>query len=154
MIKLTLKRIAKRPTYTIGKLYIDDKYFCDTIEDTDRGLTSNMTLAEIQKKKVPNETAIPIGMYTVDMNTVSPKYSNFKKYSWSKPYNAKIPRLINVPGYLGVLIHPGNTEKDTSGCILVGENKVVGKVINSVATWKRLMEILTRKKDQIILIVK
>lgn len=152
-MNLVLKRIAKRPTYTIGKLYIDGKYFCDTIEDTDRGLNSKMSLAEIQKKKIQNKTAIPTGMYYVDMKTVSPKYSNFKKYSWSKPYNAKIPRLLNVPGYLGVLIHPGNTEEDTSGCILVGENKVVGKVINSVATWKKLMEILTRTKETIVLAI-
>ena len=150
MIRLTLKRIAKRPTYTIGKLYINGKYFSDTMEDTDRGLTSKMTLAEIQKKKIPNETAIPTGMYYIDMKTVSPKYSNYTKYGWSKPYNAKIPRLVNVPGYLGVLIHPGNTNKDTSGCILVGENKVVGKVINSVITWKKLMEILTKDTNIVL----
>jgi hypothetical protein len=65
-------------------------------------------------------------MYYVNMNTISPKYSNFSKYPYAEPYNAKMPRITNVPGYDGVLIHPGNTKRDTSGCILVGENKVKG----------------------------
>lgn len=150
---LTLKRIAKKPNYTIGKLYIDGAYFCDTLEDTDRGLTCNMPLEQIQKIKVKDKTAIPTGMYYIDMKTVSPKYSNYSRYPWAKPYNAKIPRLQNVPGYLGVLIHPGNTADHTSGCILVGQNKEVGKVLNSQITWKKLMERLV-KDQNIVLIVK
>ena len=152
MISLKLKRIAKKPTYTIGKLYLNGEYFCDTLEDTDRGLSQIMPLEQIMAKKIKNQTAIPTGTYVIDMNTVSPKYSNFSKYPWAKPYDAKIPRLKAVPGYLGVLIHPGNTNADTSGCILVGENKVVGKVINSQLTWKKLMAKLVKNKN-IILIV-
>lgn len=152
MISLKLKRIAKKPTYTIGKLYLNGEYFCDTLEDTDRGLSQIMPLEQIMAKKIKNQTAIPTGTYVIDMNTVSPKYSNFSKYPWAKPYDAKIPRLKAVPGYLGVLIHPGNTNADTSGCILVGENKVVGKVINSQLTWKKLMAKLVKDKN-IILIV-
>ena len=152
MISLKLKRIAKKPTYTIGKLYLNGEYFCDTLEDTDRGLSQIMPLEQIMAKKIKNQTAIPTGTYVIDMNTVSPKYSNFSKYPWAKPYDAKIPRLKAVPGYLGVLIHPGNTNADTSGCILVGENKVVGKVINSQLTWKKLMTKLVKDKN-IILIV-
>lgn len=154
MINLTLIRSFKGPEYTIGHLYIDGKYFCDTLEDVDRGLNSKMSLQEIQKVKIKHETAIPIGMYYVDMNTISPKYSNFSKYPYAKPYNAKMPRIKNIPGYDGVLIHPGNSKRDTSGCILVGENKVKGQVINSQATWKKLMEILTKKKDVIVLTIK
>lgn len=154
MINLTLIRSFKGPEYTIGHLYVDGKYFCDTLEDVDRGLNSKMSLQEIQKVKIKHETAIPIGMYYVNMNTISPKYSNFSKYPYAEPYNAKMPRITNVPGYDGVLIHPGNTKRDTSGCILVGENKVKGQVINSQATWKKLMEILTKKKDVIVLTIK
>lgn len=73
------------------------------------------------------------------MNTVSPK---FKDRVWAKPYGGKLPRLENVPGYEGVLIHVGNKPADTLGCILVGQNKVKGQVINSTATFNKLMEAL------------
>lgn len=140
-MKLSLKRIAKRDTYTIGKLYIDDKYFADTLEDPDRGLTNSMSREQIAKIKVYGETAIPTGTYNIDMNTVSAK---FKNRSWASPYKGKIPRLQNVPGYEGVLIHPGTTSKDTLGCILVGKNTSKGMITQSQATFHQLMSILTK----------
>lgn len=143
-MKLLLKRIAKMEKYTIGKLYIDGKYFSDTLEDTDRNLTSTMSKDEIAKVKVYGKTAIPTGTYVVDMNTVSPK---FGKRSWAQPYEGKVPRLQDVPGYEGVLIHPGNTADDTSGCILVGRNKVKGQVVESQDTFHSLMNILKRDND-------
>ena len=75
-MKLLLKRIAKRDTYTIGKLYIDGKYFSDTLEDPDRGLTNSMSREQIAKIKVYGETAIPTGTYNIDMNAVSTKFKN------------------------------------------------------------------------------
>lgn len=143
-MKLLLKRIAKMEKYTIGKLYIDGKYFSDTLEDTDRNLTSTMSKDEIAKVKVYGKTAIPTGTYVVDMNTVSPK---FGKRSWAQPYEGKVPRLQDVPGYEGVLIHPGNTADDTSGCILVGRNKVKGQVVESQDTFHSLMNILKGDND-------
>lgn len=143
-MNILLKRIAKKPLYTIGKLYIDNVYFCDVIEDTDRGLDQGMTLSEISSKKVKNETAIPTGTYTVTLNIVSPK---FKNREWAKPYNGKVPRLLNVPGFDGVLIHPGTDQNSTSGCLIVGQNKVVGKVINSQATFHALMKKLPRQEQ-------
>lgn len=143
-MKLLLKRIAKKPTYTIGKLYVDDKYFCDTLEDTDRGLTSNMTEEAIKKIKIPSKTAIPTGTYSITMNVVSPR---FKDKSWAKPYGGKLPRLLNVKGFDGVLIHIGNTDADSSGCLLVGENKQVGRLINSINTFNKLMKILTNSTN-------
>lgn len=140
-MKLLLKRIAKRDTYTIGKLYIDGKYFSDTLEDPDRGLTNSMSREQIAKIKVYGETAIPTGTYNIDMNTVSAK---FKNRSWASPYKGKIPRLQNVPGYEGVLIHPGTTSKDTLGCILVGKNTSKGMITQSQATFHQLMSILTK----------
>lgn len=124
---LTLKRVAKRPTYTIGKLYIDGVYFCDTLEDKDRGLTQLMSLKEVKSKKVPSQTAIPTGTYEVSVSVVSPRFS--KKAVYQKICKGRVPRLLNVPGYDGVLIHIGNTDKDSAGCILVGKNSAVGKVL-------------------------
>ncbi len=135
-MKLTLKRTAKKPTYTIGKLYIDDVYFCDTIEDTDRGLYQGQDLALIKKIKINSKTAIPKGTYKITLNVVSPKYS--KKKIYQDICKGRVPRLLNVPGYEGVLIHIGNTADDSSGCILVGENKQVGKVLNSTETFRKL----------------
>ena len=149
-MRLLLKRIAKMEKYTIGKLYIDGKYFSDTLEDTDRNLTSTMSKDEIVKVKVYGKTAIPTGTYAVDMNTVSPK---FGKRSWAQPYEGKVPRLQDVPGYEGVLIHPGNTADDTSGCILVGRNKVKGQVVESQDTFKALMKILVKAKDEITITI-
>ena len=140
-MEILVKRIAKKSKYTIGKMYIDGQYICDTLEDADRGLNQNMSLEEIKNKKVYGETAVPTGTYKVDMNTVSPK---FKSRTWAKPYGGKLPRPVLVPGYDGVLIHPGNKAEDTLGCILVGENKAVGQVLNSQVTFKKIMSILTK----------
>lgn len=143
-MELLLKRIAKKQNYTVGDLYIDGKWFSNTLEDKDRGLTQNMTEEEISKIKVYGSTAIPTGKYKIDMNTVSPK---FKNRPWAKQWNGKLPRLKSVPGYEGVLIHVGNTQKDTLGCILVGENKIKGQVINSTTTFNKLMKLLTKEED-------
>lgn len=116
-MKLTLKRIALRPTYTIGKLYIDDIYFCDTIEDTVRDLNKNGKF-DNGEKKVHSKTAIPYGIYEIKW-TYSPR---FKKYT---------PQLMNVPSFEGIRIHAGNTSADTEGCLILGKNKQVGKVLNS-----------------------
>lgn len=150
-MKLTLFRKYKKDTYTIGNLYIDGTYFCDTLEDTDRGLSSKDSLQTILKKKVYGKTAIPTGTYKVDMNTVSPR---FKNRSWAKPYGGKLPRLIDTIGFEGVLIHVGNTPDDTSGCILVGKNTIKGRVTNSTNIFNSLMEELSRDKDDITIEIK
>ena len=129
-MNIIVDRQWKKDTYTIGKLYIDNVFFCNTLEDTDRGLTQSMPLNEIQKIKKPSVTAIPLGTYTIDMNTVSPRFS---KNAWlvKNCRGARLPRLLNIPGFSGVLIHPGNTAKDTDGCILLGKNDVKGMVTKS-----------------------
>lgn len=145
-MNILVKRIAKKNTYTIGKLYIDNVYYCDTIEDTDRGLTQKMSVAEIAKKKIKHLTAIPSGTYSVTLKQRSPKYS--QKPTFVKYCNAYMPRLLNIPGYEGVLIHTGNTAEDSSGCIVVGYNKVVGKVINSMDAFKKIYPILKAASDK------
>lgn len=153
-MKLTVKRTYKGPEYTIGHLYIDGKYFCDTLEDVDRGLTQKMPLIDILKIKVKGKTCIPYGTYVITMNVVSTKYSNFIKYPYAKFIQGRMPRVLNVPGFDGILIHPGTTANDTDGCLLVGENKAKGKVLNSQATWKKLCSILnnTSYKKELITI--
>lgn len=142
-MEIKLYRRYKGPKYTIGSLYINNVYFCDTLEDVDRGISSSTSLKEIAKKKVYGQTAIPTGTYKINLNVVSPK---FKDRSWAKPYGGKVPRLLDVPGFDGVLIHPGNTASDTSGCILVGKNTVVGKVMESTVTFNSLMKRLLEAK--------
>lgn len=152
-MELLLKRIAKKPKYTIGKLYIDDKYFCDTIEDTDRGLTDKMSSMEIKRKKVMHETAIPTGRYLLTLNVISPKFS--KKDFYQKYANkGRVPRILNIKGFDGILIHCGKDQNSSSGCVIVGENKVVGKVINTEETFKNLYKILQTAKDKIYITIK
>ena len=140
-MELTLKRIARKETYTIGRLYINGVYFCDTIEDTDRGLRQDMPPAVIRAIKRKGITAIPTGRYRVTLDVQSPKFKTKPIYQFCDGY---LPRLINVNGFEGVLIHIGNTAKDTEGCLLVGKNTKVGKVLESrkvfMALYDRLMQ--------------
>lgn len=142
-MNIILNRIAKKAKYTIGKLYINDKYFCDTLEDTDRDLTQSMTEQQIGSKKVYGETAIPTGTYRIII-------------SYSNKFKKQMPLLLNVPGFAGIRIHSGNTEKDSLGCILVGKNKAVGKVLESRDTYSKLFSILqeANKKETIKITIK
>ena len=148
IMKLKLRRTAKKSNYTIGHLYRQDKengqwvFICDTIEDRDRGLDQSMTLANIERIKVKHQTAIPTGKYEIDMTTVSGTF--VKKPTYKEFCGGKVPRLKYVKGFSGILIHSGTDQDSSSGCIIVGENKVVGKVINSWATFKRVYSILKR----------
>lgn len=144
-MKIKVDRAYKQYSYTIGKLYIDGKFFCNTLEDKDRGLTQSTPLEEIAKIKIPSQTAIPAGIYRVILSQVSPRFSKSDKY---KSIGGKLPRLLDVPGSDGVLIHIGNTEKDTAGCILVGKNKVKGQVVNSTETFFKLYPILKEASDR------
>ena len=145
-MELRLHRRWKKAGYTIGELYVDGVWFSNTLEDTDRGLTQDMPLSEIKKRKVPKETAIPTGVYEVTLKTQSQKFKDKKNYQFCNGY---LPRLKNVPGYSGILIHIGNWASDSAGCILVGENKVKGGVVNSVATFTKLYEVLKQANEDI-----
>lgn len=129
-MRILLQRHALKAGYTIGRMEINGRYFCDTLEDTDRGLRGSMTEDEIAALKVKGATAIPTGTYRIDMQTRSPRFGRV------------LPRLLRVKGYAGVLIHSGNTAADTEGCILVGENRERGKVLNSRATLESLLVFL------------
>lgn len=147
------KRIFSNDTYSIGHLTVDGVYECDVLEDTDRGLTSDMPEELIKLKKVYEKTAIPKGEYLIDMNTVSPK---FKDRSWAKFCDGKLPRLRDVRGFEGVLIHVGNKPEDTLGCLLVGYNKIKGQVINSTEAFTKLygkMDAAHKRGERITIII-
>ena len=144
-MELVLNRKYKLPTYSIGKLYVDGEYFSNTLEDVDRNLNQEMSLEDIKKIKVYGETAIPYGRYKITL-VKSPKYS--KKQKFVELTGGLMPYINNVPAWAGCLIHSGNTNKDTLGCILVGENKEKGKVINSFSTFKRLWKMLAEANER------
>lgn len=121
-MKLLLKRIALKEKYTIGKLYIDGEFFSDTLEDP------------VRDEKIYGETAIPKGTYKVTI-TLSPRFRRW------------LPLLHDVPNFEGVRIHRGNTPEDTHGCILVGQNKIKGQVVNSAYTEIELMKRLKGQTD-------
>lgn len=134
-MEIKVKRIAKKRDYTIGRLFIDEVYFCDTIEDTDRGLRQEEGEDECRRKKIKGHTAIPSGRYRVTLGVYSQRFGKQEKYKFTGGF---LPRLVDVPAYEGVLIHIGNTAKDTEGCILVGQNKLRGMVIKSRETFEAL----------------
>lgn len=122
---LLLKRIARKDNYTIGKLSIDGVLECDVLEDTDRYLTDEMREEDIMRLKVKARTAIPTGDYDISL-------------TMSQRFKRVLPLLENVKGFSGIRIHSGNTSEDTEGCLLVGKNKIVGKLIDSRITFDAL----------------
>lgn len=141
---MVLKRIYKGEDYTIGHIYIDGEYLCDTIEDQDRGLTDQMSVQDIRKIKVASKTAIPTGTYRLTIDVVSPKF--IKKAYYYSFCNGKLPRLLNVKGFDGVLMHRGKDQDSSSGCIIVGYNKIKGQVVDSQKAFEKLYKTIQAKK--------
>lgn len=135
-MELLVKRKYLKNEYTIGQLWIDGKYFCDTCEDKVRDYNKDGDLLDKGETKVYGKTAIPYGRYQVAMNVISPKFS--RKSFYMEVCQGRLPRLLNVPHFEGILIHVGNTAEDSSGCILVGENRIKGGILNSRETFKKL----------------
>ena len=140
-MKLLIDRKWKKSEYTVGKLFINGAFFCNTLEDKDRGLSDTMSESAIRFRKVYSRTAIPTGSYEVRMDTVSPSYS-MKPWYVSNCNGGRMPRLEGVKCFSGILIHPGTTAADSCGCILVGKNTAVGKVTQSKETFLKLYGIL------------
>ena len=144
-MEILIDRKWKKDSYTIGKVYIDGKYFSESLEDKDRGLTSDMSITEIKNKKVYGKTAIPSGLYTI-LYTYSPKYKRL------------MPLVDGVKGFSGIRIHSGNTAEDSLGCILLGFNKEKGKVLQSRDTcnkfYKLIEEAIYKKGEAITLKIK
>jgi len=136
-LNLRIERLYKKANYTIGKLYIDGVYFCDTLEDTDRGLYQKMGLPETVKRKIQGQTAIGTGVYKVVTDVVSPKFSKMDFYK-KNANGGRLPRLLDVIGFDGILFHVGKNETHTDGCILVGRNKSVGSLSDSEEVFTEL----------------
>ena len=141
-MKLKLIREIFTPTETLGSLFIDNKFFCYTLEDFDRGLDKSMDLKTVQAIKVHSNTAIPLGTYKVSLSV-------------SNRFKRLMPEIQSVPGFAGVRIHGGNTHLNTEGCILVAKNRSVNKVstFGKIRNWiQGTMEAeLTKKlKGQVV----
>lgn len=134
MKKLLLQRLIKNDTCTIGKLFIDGVYFCDTLEDRDRGLYQSMDEGVVKKMKVYGETCIPYGIYKVVL-------------SFSPSFKRILPEVKSVKAFSGIRIHRGNYPKDTLGCILVGEHKIGNSIQNSTKYELKLLEILKNETN-------
>ena len=133
MLHFLLDRKWRKETYTIGRLYVNGEFLCNTIEDVDRKLNQNMSATEIQKIKVMAETAIPTGTYAMRV-TMSPKFKR------------ELVEIVNVPAFSGIRIHRGNTAEDSAGCVIVGENTSKGRLTNSTKYELQITE-MVKKAD-------
>ena len=133
---LRVERFARQKEYTIGKLFVNDAFLCHTLEDQDRGLDQKMPTAKILQKKIYGKTAIPKGRYVVVMSH-SPK---FEERAWAQKYSGLVPEVLNVKGFEGIRIHPGNSANtDLTGCIAPGDNTIKGKLTSSTSRYYELM---------------
>ena len=130
-MELFIDRKWKKDAYTIGDFYVDGVWFCNSLEDRDRGICQGDTLSRIKYMKVFGETAIPTGRYRVVM-TKSPKFGRV------------LPEVLDVPGFTGIRIHNGSYPKDTEGCPLVGRNTAKGMLTDSRVTTERLCNLINQ----------
>ena len=124
-MEIGLTRVTRTGNSTIGDLTVNGISECFILEDMDRGLKQSMALREILSKKIHGKTAIPAGRYEVAI-------------SFSNRFKKKLPLLLNVPGFEGIRIHPGNTANDSEGCLLTGKTKSTDFVGNSRAAFATL----------------
>jgi hypothetical protein len=127
-MELRVERLWPRENYTVGRLYVNNEFFSNTLEDKIIDKNKN-GIFDNGEKKVYGESAIPYGKYKV-------------VYNYSPKFGRNLPRLLDVPHFEGILIHPGNTAKDSFGCILVGKNTSKGMLSESRYTSDKLNEII------------
>lgn len=135
--------------YCVGRLYIDGHLVCNSLEDEDRGLSDAMDERTIRNRKIYGKTAIPRGRYTIDMETVSPKFS--KKQFYMEVCQGKLPRLKNVKGFEGILLHVADGPKGADlleGCIGVGLNRVKGQLCEGEETFKKIYALMKEAHDR------
>lgn len=139
MLQIFIDRKYRKADYTIGRLYVNGAFLCNSLEDTDRHLFQGQPIADIAKKKVAGQTAIPTGTYRLQV-TESPKFKR------------ELIEIMNVAGFSGVRIHRGNTAADSAGCVLVGMNTAKGMVTDSTKYELQLTK-LVKEADEAYLII-
>ena len=148
-MKLVLKREHLKDDYTIGKLYINSVYFCDTLEDKVRDLNKDGDLNDLGETKVYGKTAIPYGTYNITLDVASPKFSKYPFYR--SVCEGKLPRLLDVPHFDGILIHVADGPKGADlleGCIGVGKNTIKGGLTEGKKTFENLYLVLKEAKNK------
>lgn len=145
-MEILVYRKWKRENYCVGRIYIDGVLYGNTLEDTDRGLTDAMDERIIRNRKIMNKTAIPTGRYLIDMRTVSPRFSQYPFYM--ETCQGMLPRIKNVKCFDGILIHCGVDHSNTSGCILVGLNKEVGRLTDSKEVFTKIYAEMKKARDR------
>lgn len=144
-MKITVKRFAFEDDYTIGRLSIDGKYICDTLEPRSAHVSNKENSQQItEQKHVYGKIAIPTGTFKIEM-------------AMSSKFHKLMPYLTNVKAFEGVMIHPGNYPKDTLGCILPGWNRRVGMVCASVTAFSEIMthiRMALSRKEEITITIK
>ena len=148
-MRLLLKRVYKGSEYTIGRLFVENNgqmiYTADTLEPVDRGLKKTQSEAVIRSRKIEGKTAIPLGTYAITLKIQSPK---FRTRYWAKFCDGYLPTILGVPCFSRVLIHVGNTVHDTQACVLVGNNRIKAKVLDSAYTFERIYKRLKEADDR------
>lgn len=139
MVHLLIDRKWRKPEYTIGRLYVNGEFLCNTIEDKDRGLYQGMSVSDLVEKKVPSETAIPTGTYKLQI-------------SYSPKFKRDLIEVMNVGGFQGIRFHRGNTAADSAGCIIVGINNAQGRVSDSTK-YEQIVTDIVRKADEAYLTI-
>ena len=148
-MELVVDRKWKKQSYTISNLTIDGKWFCNVLEDKDRSLDSSMSVAKIRELKKPSITAIPRGTYEITLDVISSRFCTNSFYK--QVCNGKVPRLLNVKGFEGILIHVGDGPRGadlSSGCLLCGYNKVKGQLRDGKEVFKKLYSLLKEAKSR------
>lgn len=140
MLQILITRNWRKADYTIGKLYVNGKQLCNTLEDTDRRLFQGQPIADIAAKKVKGQTAIPTGTYRLQVSE-SPRFKR------------ELIEVLDVPGFSGIRIHRGNTTADTEGCILPGVNNAVGRVSDSTKYELELTKMVKADADAYLTII-
>ena len=128
IFKIVVERKYYKENYTIGNMFLEGEWFCNTLEDKDRGLNQSLSLSQNKKLKVYGKTAIPKGVYEVTV------------VFWAK-HRINVPLLHDVPAFTGILIHNGVNQNSTLGCILVGLNTIKGQLTSG----KKYMNELTNR---------
>lgn len=143
-MEITLKRRYLGPEYTVGSWYFDDVYLCDIMEDKVRDINRDGDLDDPGEGKVFAETAIPYGRYKIELS-MSPKFKRV------------LPMILNVKHFTGIRVHRGRTAKHSHGCLLPGENKAKGQVLNSekyeIEIIKQMMDATNRGEKMFINII-